>query len=171
MKYIFTSALLLTMLFLSAQDCQMVSLKLPIPEGVSKHHFPAQVMPASTTESFFTYLSEWDQGEVVVKLRFSKDGQTWTGWEVLKKDYTQPNTQNSTLHIANNDYNFFEWAVFNKAGLETALTLNFYYPAEAPVFANLNTAYSVELAMVGCPQPTMIDVEAETVIVGNNEDK
>jgi hypothetical protein len=149
----------------------MVSLKLPIPEGISKHHFPAQAMPASANESFFTYLSEWDQGELIVKMRFSKNGQEWTAWEVLKKDYSQPNIQNSPLHIADNDYNFFEWAVYNKAGLESELALNFYYPTEAPVFANINSAYSVEVALVGCPQPTMVTVNTETVIVGNNQDK
>ncbi|WP_367391815.1 hypothetical protein [Lewinella sp. LCG006] len=171
MKYIITFTLFLATLLLSAQDCQMVSLKLPIPEGVSKHHFPAQAMPASATESFFTYLSEWNQGELVVKMRFSKDGQEWTSWEVLKKDYTAPSAKNSPLHIADNDYEFFEWAVYNKAGLETELALNFYYPTEAPVFANINAAYSVEVAMVGCPQPTMVAVDTESVIVGNNEDK
>ncbi len=171
MKYIITLTLLLATLLLSAQDCQMVSLKLSIPEGVSKHHFPAQAMPASVTESFFTYLSEWDQGELVVKMRFSKDGKEWTTWEVLKKDYTQPSAKNSPLRIADNDYEFFEWAVYNKAGLESELALNFYYPSEAPVFANINSAYSVEVAMVGCPQPTMVAVDTETVIVGNNRDK
>ncbi len=171
MKYIITLHLLLVALLLSGQDCQMVSLKLPIPEGVSKHHFPAQAKPASATESFFTYLSEWDKGELVVKMRFSKDGEEWTAWEVLKKDYTQPTAKNSPLHIADNDYEFFEWAVYNKAGLESELALNFYYPSEIPVFANINSAYPVEVATVGCPQPTIVAVDSETVIVGNEKDK
>jgi hypothetical protein len=70
-KHIITFTLLLATLLLSAQDCQMVGLKLAIPESVSKHHFLAQAMPASATESFFTFLSAWNQGKLVVKIRFA----------------------------------------------------------------------------------------------------
>jgi hypothetical protein len=44
----------------------------------------------------------------------------------------------------------------------TELALNFYDPGEAPVFANANATYPVEVAIAGCPQPTMVDATTET---------
>lgn len=170
MKLLITLNLVFATLLLGAQDCQLVSLKLPIPEGVAKHHFPAQAMPAAANDNFFTYLTQWDQGDLVVKMRFSIDGEEWTSWEVLKKDYTQPTAKNSPLRIADNDYQFFEWAVFNKAGLESELSFNFYYPTDSPVIANVTSTYAVEVSKIGCPQPAIVDVDTKTVIVGNNQD-
>lgn len=99
---------------LSAQDCQLVVMQVDIPAGVSKHHFPTQTLPMTETENYFTYLAEWDQSNLIIRIRFSEDGDSWTNWQVLKSDYREPTATTSPLNIGESNFKYFEWAVFNK---------------------------------------------------------
>ena len=156
---------------LSAQDCQLVAMHVDIPAGVSKHHFPMQSMPVATGEDYFTYLAEWNQGDLTIRLRFSEDGTEWTKWQVLKRDYCAPETAASPLNIADNKYEYFEWAVYNKAGLESDLTFNFYFPTVDPMYATNDGDFPLEVSTVGCPQPKIVPTTTSTSIVTTNEEK
>ena len=171
MKYLITLSLSLFSVLAMAQDCQLISMSLTIPEGVTKHHFPAQALPTTAEQDFFTFLSEWNEGELVVRMRFSNDRENWTKWEVLKRDYTQPTAKNSPLHLASESYEYFEWAVYNKAGTESELSLNFYYPTIAPAFADIASADQMTISTVGCPQPMLVDPVIDNSVVTTNEDK
>lgn len=157
---------------LSAQDCQLVAMHVDIPAGVSKHHFPMQAMPAATGEDYFTYLAEWNQGDLTIRIRFSEDGDEWTKWQVLKRDYCAPKIAASPLNIADNKYEYFEWAVYNKAGLESDLTFNFYFPTLDPRYATTQSDLPFEISTVGCPQPNIVPITTSTsVVVTTNEEK
>ncbi|MEL7247688.1 MAG: hypothetical protein AAFZ63_21240 [Bacteroidota bacterium] len=173
MKNLITLGLVALTFALSGQDCQLVKLHSTIPEGVTKHHFPVQTLPASVDQEFFTYLSEWNEGELVVRLRFSNDGENWTKWDILKRDYTQPEATNSPLHLAADQYEYFEWAVYNKAGIACELALNFYYPESTPVIAAFAEGNLLEISTVGCPQPMLADdVKPATIVsIDNDDDK
>lgn len=171
MKYIITLTLAFFALAASGQDCQLVSMSLTIPEGVSKHHFPTQTLPATADQDFFTFLTEWNEGELVVRMRFSNDRENWTKWEILKRDYTQPEAKNSPLHVAEKEYKYLEWAVYNKAGVESDLSLNFYYPTNEVIFADIAANDMIEVSSVGCPQPMIVeDQPADNVIVTTDQD-
>ncbi|MEZ4985568.1 MAG: hypothetical protein R2795_11120 [Saprospiraceae bacterium] len=163
--------LLVSMVYwVQAQDCQVVSLTLDIPAGVTKHHFPSQPMPVASGNQYFTYLADWNQGDVAVRVRFSNDGVAWTEWAVLKKDFARPDASNSNLHISNGNYEFVEWSVYNKAGTPTSLDINFYYPSDAPVMA-ASGAYPMTIGRTGCPQPDMLDMGSKPSVVSSNEER
>ncbi len=171
MKNLITLSLVAILAFpLFGQDCQLVQMHSTIPAGVSKHHFPSQALPLSADQSFFTYLSEWNEGELIVRVRFSNDGEQWTKWNILKKDYTQPEATNSPLHLAANQYKYFEWAVYNKAGVESKLSLNFYYPEDTPAVAAIAENDFLEISTIGCPQPMLADDVKSTTIVSVDDD-
>lgn len=170
MKNLLTLGLVALTYTLSGQDCQLVQMHSSIPAGVTKHHFPAQAFPTNDDQAYFTYLTEWDEGELVVRLRFSNDKENWTKWNILKRDYTQPTAKNSPLHLAAHQYKYFEWAVFNKAGVESELSLNFYYPEGNPTIAETNADGLLEISTVGCPQPMLADDVKPASIVSINDD-
>ncbi len=170
-KFILPLLLLFAVLNAQAQDCQLVSLSLPIPAGVTKHHFPAQAMPATTGDAFFTYLAAWNQGDLAVRIRFSNDGTTWTAWSVLKRDYIKAQADSSPLHLAATSYRFFEWSVYNKTGEASELSLHFYYPAQSPVRADALGSYAMTVSQVGCPQPELVDVPTQTRVVSTGNEK
>lgn len=165
MKKLILPLLLLAVLHIQAQDCQLVSLSLPIPAGVSKHHFPAQAMPTSAENAFFTYLAAWNESDLAVRIRFSNDGTTWTEWSVLKRDYTSAAAKSSPLHLAATSYRFFEWSVYNKTGEASELSLNFYYPTQSPVHTDALDTYAMTVSRVGCPQPELVDAPTQTRVV------
>lgn len=172
MKFIITLTLAFFAFTAVAQDCQLVSMSLTIPDGVAKHHFPTQALPTSADQDFFTFLSEWNEGELIVRMRFSNDRENWTKWEILKRDYTQPEAKNSPLHIAENEYKYFEWGVFNKAGVESNLSLNFYYPTSEVIFADIAVNDSMEVSSVGCPQPMLVEDQptSNTIVTTDRDD-
>lgn len=171
MKNLVLPLLLTAALHTQAQDCQLVSLSLPVPAGVAKHHFPAQAMPAAASDVFFTYLATWDAGDLAVRIRFSNDGTNWTAWSILKRDYIKADADTSPLHLATTNYRFFEWSVYNKTGEASELSLNFYYPAQAPLLVDGIDSYAMTVSQVGCPQPELVDVPTQTRVVsaGNEE--
>lgn len=156
---------------LPAQNCHLVSMSLPIAAGVAKHHFPVQALPATAGDHFFTYLAEWNQGDLSIRIRFSNDGQEWTNWEVLKRNFATPEALHSPLQLAGNAYSFFEWAVYNKTGEACELALNFYYPIyPQPAYADIAPVPNMVVSTVGCPQPPiMVDKNAPSSIVSANE--
>jgi len=156
---------------LSAQDCQLVAMHVDIPAGISKHHFPMQAMPAVTGDDYFTYLAEWNEGDLTIRIRFSEDGNEWTNWQVLKRDFCMPEIKASPLNIANNKYEYFEWAVYNKAGLESDLTFNFYFPTVDSMYATTQSNFPLEISTVGCPQPKIIPTTSGSSVVSANEEK
>lgn len=171
MKNLITLLLLLSAFALQAQDCQQVSMQLPIPAGVAKHHFPMQEMPTSTSESNFGYLAKWNEGDLTVKIRFSEDGETWTNWEVLKRDFQNPEATISPLQTADDSYAYFEWAVYNKAGEATDLSLSFYYEDEVFLYGNVAEVFQMEVTEGACPQPTdaVVTDAANTIVSTNNK--
>ena len=171
MRFLITLNFVFTALNLFSQDCQLVAMHVDIPAGVSKHHFPMQSMPIATGEDYFTYLAEWNQGDLTIRIRFSEDGHQWTNWQVLKRDHCSSEMAASPLNIADNNYQYFEWAVYNKAGAESTLTFNFYYPTLGQMYANTNNQFPVEITTVGCPQPKIIPVVTTLSVVTINEDK
>lgn len=156
---------------LSAQDCQLVAMHIDIPAGVSKHHYPIQAMPVAADEDYFTYLAEWDEGDLTIRIRFSEDGEEWTKWEVLKRDFCTPEVAASPLNIADNKYEYFEWAVYNKAGMESELTFNFYFPTLEPMYATEEGDFPLEVSTVGCPQPEIITTTSTTSVVSSDKEK
>ena len=124
-----------------SQDCQLVSMNLPIPTGVAKHHFPVQEMPVANAENDFSFLTEWTTGNLTVRIRFSEDGTNCTNCEILKRNFNEPEALNSPLHTSDNQYSYFEWAVYNNDGLESSLSLNFYYTGEDLYYAGLEDSY------------------------------
>lgn len=143
---------MLLSVILVGQECQLVSMSLTIPAGVSKHHFPAQAMPSTTPKDYFTLLARWSEGEIITRIRFSNDRENWTPWQVLKRDYTQPEAQHSPLFLVQDQFAYFEWAVYNKGGTESALSLDFYYPSTEPILAEVATAQQLAISTIGCPQ-------------------
>lgn len=170
MQLINTLILSLLAFNLAAQDCQLVAMHVDIPEGISKHHFPMQAMPVASSEDYFTYLAEWNQGDLTIRIRFSEDGDQWTKWEILKRDFCTPEIAASPLNIAENNYQYFEWAVYNKAGLKSDLTFNFYYPTFETMYADVESEFPIEISTVGCPQPKIIPVTNSTSVVITNEE-
>jgi hypothetical protein len=171
MRFLTTTFILVSLaLNLTAQDCQLVAMHIDIPEGISKHHFPMQTMPVTAAEDHFTYLAEWNQGDLAIRIRFSKDGEQWTKWEVLKRDFRTPEIAASPLNMAENNYEYLEWAVYNKSGIESHLTLNFYHPTSQTIYADLNDGFPMEISTVGCPQPTIIPTTSSTPVVTTNSD-
>lgn len=167
----FTLGFVFSAMALLAQDCQQVSLQLEIPAGVTKHHFPVQELPFTDADKYFTYLAAWDQGELVVRLRFSEDGETWTKWQVLKRDFRDPNAKMSPLNIGEVEYRYFEWAVFNKAGLESELTFNFYHPSQTTILADVGNDLPYEISTCTCPEPELAAAApVSTSIVTINQD-
>lgn len=160
--------LLLGTFGLTAQNCQLVSMNLPIPEGVAKHHFPAQEMPATNTEDAFSFLAQWNTGNLTVRIRFSEDGSDWTKWEVLKRNFKEPKALNSPLHLSDKQYSYFEWAVYNNDGLESELSLNFYFPGEDLYYAGLEDVYEFEISTVGCPVAPIAEDETPVIVVSSN---
>lgn len=175
MKKTLTLVLLLIVALwgLQAQQCHLVSLNLDIPTGVTKHHFPIQEMPVIEEDEVFTFLAKWSEGELVTRIRFSKDGDDWTSWEVLKRDFNSPTDLNSPLNMVDQSYQYFEWAVFNKAGLATELSLDFYYPESLSSLGSLSSVFELETSTVGCPNPTpeKTIITPETVVVNTNENE
>jgi hypothetical protein len=150
---------------LMSQDCQFVSMSLPIPAGVAKHHFPVQEMPATNAEDAFSFLAEWNTGNLTVRIRFSEDGTDWTNWEILKRNFKEPEALSSPLHLADKQYAYFEWAVYNNDGLESKLSLNFYFPGEDLYYAELEDVYELEVSTVSCPlAPAIENNTPETVV-------
>lgn len=154
---------------LKGQDCQLVSMNLDIPAGVSKHHFPVQEMPANYSDDTFSYLAAWNTGNMTVRIRFSEDGTEWTKWDVLKRDFKKPEALNSPLHVADQQYTYFEWAVYNNSGIENQLSLNFYYPGEDLYYADLAEAYNLEISTVGCPVAPSAEDQSPISVVSTND--
>lgn len=171
MRFLTTLSFTFLALSLFSQDCQLVSMHVDIPEGVTKHHFPMQSMPVASGEDYFTYLAEWNQGDLTIRIRFSEDGEEWTKWEVLKRDFCTPDVAASPLSISENHYQYFEWAVYNKAGLESDLTFNFYYPTLETMYASAGGDFPIEVSTVGCPQPKIVPVTSTSSVVTTNEDE
>ena len=144
-------SLMLFSLLAMGQDCQLVSMSVTIPAGVSKHHFPVQEMPGVAQQDYFTLLTRWSEGNIITRIRFSNDRENWTEWKVLKRDYTQPEAQHSPLSLVQDQFAYFEWAVYNKDGAESALSLDFYYPSTEPIMAEVATAEQIATSLVGCP--------------------
>ncbi len=155
--------LLLSLLFISgltAQDCHLVSLQVDIPAGATRHHFPIQEMPVVDMERYFTYHSQWDESEMVVRMRFSADGNEWTNWQVLRRDFRDPTATKSPLHLGEADYRFFEWAVFNKGGQEGQLNLQFYHPSNSTIMAEADPDSILDIRLGECPNP---EIKAPTI--------
>ncbi|MEM1215879.1 MAG: hypothetical protein AAGJ82_09355, partial [Bacteroidota bacterium] len=139
--------------------------------GVAKHHFPMQELPTTFADGNFGYLAEWDTGDLTVKIRFSEDGETWTNWEVLKRDFKAPGSTVSPLQTAEQAYSYFEWAVYNKAGESTDLSLSFYYEDEVFLYGNVAEVFQMEVTEGACPQPTdaVVSTVAASDIVSANK--
>jgi len=150
--------LVLSYTFVAGQDCQLAAMQVDIPAGVGKHHFPAQEMPLAFSADHFIYAANWNQGDLTIRIRFSKDGTTWTKWQVLKRDFSQPTATASPLNLSDQQYQYFEWAVFNKAGEASKLTFNFYHPIEEILYTNVMGEYAFEVSNVGCPQPKLAPI-------------
>lgn len=172
MKQLITLLLVFGAFALQAQNCQQVSMQLPIPSGVAKHHFPMQEMPTMMAGDHFGYSANWEQGDLTIKIRFSEDGEIWTKWEVLKRDFQNPSATFSPLQTANQAYTHFEWAVYNKAGEATDLSLSFYYEDEVFLYGNVAEVFQMEVTEGMCPQPEMtVPTSASSAIVSTNEKK
>jgi len=154
---------------LNGQDCQLLTMNLAIPSGVAKHHFPVQEMPATYSDDTFSYLAAWNTGNMTVKIRFSEDGTEWTKWEVLKRDFKKPKALNSPLHVSEQQYAYFEWAVYNNSGVENELSLNFYYPGEDLYYAELEETYQLEVSTVGCPVAPIAEDKSPISVVSTND--
>jgi len=163
--------LVLTVFSLNAQDCQLATMDVVIPEGVAKHHFPVQEMPSSFSADHFTYAAAWDQGDLTIRIRFSEDGDTWTNWQVLKRNFCDPKGKSSPLNITEQQYQYFEWAVYNKSGMASELTFNFYHPTEDMLYSDVAGDYAFETSAVGCPQLDLAPVVQGTPVVTTNEDE
>ena len=148
----------------------MVSMHLPIPAGVAKHHFPVQEMPATNADDTFSFLAKWNTGNLTVRVRFSDDGTAWTNWEVLKRNFNEPEAMNSPLHNADHQYSYLEWAVYNNDGLESELSLNFYYPGESVFYAGLEDVYEFEVSTVGCPLVPAVGTKAPVNVVSTDNE-
>ena len=110
-------------------------------------------MPVEEMERYFTYRSEWNESEMVVRIRFSEDAEEWTDWQVLRRDFRDPNATSSPLYLGEADYRYFEWAVFNKGGQEGQLNLQFYHPVNSTIMAAAETAPGLEISTCSCPNP------------------
>lgn len=170
MKNLLTISLVLLSLVAMGQDCQLVSMSMTIPAGISKHHFPVQAMPNAAEKNYFTLLTRWSEGNIITRIRFSNDRQNWTAWKVLKCDYTQPEAQHSPLFLVQDQFAYFEWAVYNKGGSESALSLDFYYPSSEPIMAEVATAEQVAISFVGCPEPLASGTAATNTSLSTNGD-
>ena len=169
MKILTSITFLFATLFLAAQDCQLVSLQLDVPAGASKHHFPMQAMPYNPNCDLGSFLTTWQDSEIVARIRFSNDGETWTKWEVIKRDYTKPEDTFSSLHHLTQEYAYFEWAIYNKGGQATEFSLNFYYPTEEVLFADIATT-EFEVSEAVCPEPA-VEQEEEVVVTTAPDDE
>lgn len=163
--------LVLATLSLHSQDCQLAALDVNIPEGVAKHHFPAQEMPSTFSADHFTYAANWNQGDLTIRIRFSEDGETWTKWQVLKRNFCDPESKSSPLNMTEQQYQYFEWAVFNKSGIASELTFNFYHPTDEVLYADIVGDYAFEMSTVGCPSIELNPATQSAPVVSANEDK
>ncbi len=135
MKKIATTLILVALaVMIFAQSTTRAVLEVQLEPLESEEYLSeVQTVPLKDVAPFLAYFTKWENTQAVnLAIRFSVDGNTWTGWEPMNPDPHQDSRDGKTiseLMFAQNDQLIFQVRANRQL---TGLECHFYNPGKSP---------------------------------------
>ena len=87
---------------------QRTTLPLDFPTEKTEHPILTNAIPLTEIQPFLSFFLVWDGQAEQFSVRFSKDGSTWSDWELIRHDVHSTEKNVTELFITQANYRFFQ---------------------------------------------------------------